>query len=108
MQRNRVTEPTDAPSVSADGRWIQDVNGWTEEPPKENGTYWHWNGCQSCAPVPMFVSGQGGMSGKCFITMGQLGITEAIDCDEWGGWWMKLETPAIPLMEHHHCHLCDM
>ena len=72
---------------------------WTESPPAEGGTYWHWNGDIDCAPLPMFVMWSG-FSGKCFVSMGQLGITEAVNCDEYGGWWMPLETPALPKNPH--------
>lgn len=54
----------------------------------------------------MFIGG-GGMSGKCFVQMGQLGINVAIDCDKYGGWWMNLDDPPTPDMDHCHCNICD-
>lgn len=75
---------------------------WTQVPPVKSGTYWHWNGDDDCAPVPMFV-GWSGPSGPCFVQCGQLGIREAIDCDEYGGWWMPLPNPLTPnQLERRH------
>ncbi len=68
---------------------------WTKTPPTEQGTYWHWNGDQDSAPVPIFVL-YSGFTGKCFVTMGQLGMDHATDCDEYGGWWMPLPDPKTP------------
>lgn len=63
---------------------------WTKEPPTKQGEYWHWNGDLDCAPLPYFVM-RSGTTNKCFVSCGQLGITRAIDCDEYGGWWCPLE-----------------
>ena len=68
---------------------------WTQNPPTEQGEYWHWNGDEDCAPLPMFVLWSG-HSGKCFVSRGQLGIEHAIDCDQYGGWWMPLYAPPLP------------
>jgi hypothetical protein len=68
---------------------------WSKEPPTEQGEYWHWNGDEDCAPFPMFVLFSG-FSGKCFVSRGQLGIERAIDCDQYGGWWMRVIAPAVP------------
>lgn len=65
---------------------------WTTTPPTEQAWYWHWNGDHDCAPLPISVL-YSGTSGKCFVSMGQLGIKHAIDCDQYGGFWMKLERP---------------
>ncbi len=107
MHKRRNPKTPTVPAVSADGRLIRVLSGWTESPPTENGEYWHWNGCQSCAPLPMFVLGSGSASGKCFVSQGQLGLTQAIDCDKYGGWWLKMQTPAIPDIEQCHCEVCD-
>jgi hypothetical protein len=68
---------------------------WTQTPPTEQGTYWHWNGDDDSAPVPIFVL-YSGTSGKCFVSMGQLGMDHATDCDEYGGWWKPLPDPKTP------------
>ena len=73
----------------------QQNDAWTETPPKEQGTYWHWNGDRDSAPVPIFVL-YSGFSGKCFVTKGQLGMDHATDCDQYGGWWMPLADPELP------------
>lgn len=67
---------------------------WTQTPPTLQGEYWHWNGDQDSAPLPMFVLWSGHTK-KCFVSMGQLGITQAVDCDEYGGWWMPLYAPPL-------------
>ena len=71
------------------------MSNWTQTPPSEQGTYWHWNGDNDCAPVPIFVLWSG-TTGKCFVTRGQLGMEHATDCDEYGGWWMPLPDPKTP------------
>ncbi len=83
------TPPT-ADTVAAVG-----CHGWTDQPPTDQGTYWHWTGDPAAAPLPMFV-GLSGMSGKTFVRMDQLGLTRAFDCDEFGGWWKPLPDPLIP------------
>lgn len=47
------------------------------------------------APVVMYVL-YSGTTCKCFISAGQLGIKEAIDCDQYGGWWKYLNWPKLP------------
>ena len=73
--------------------------GWTKTPPTIQGEYWHWNGDEDSAPLPMFVLWSG-TSGKCFVSRGQLGIENAVDCDEYGGWWMPLYAPPLPNNGH--------
>jgi len=73
----------------------QALAAWTQTPPTEQGTYWHWNGDEDCAPVPMFVLWSGTES-KCFVSAGQLGIKHAVMCEDYGGWWLKNQTPNIP------------
>jgi hypothetical protein len=68
---------------------------WTMEPPVEEGWYWHWNGCLDCAPFPLSIL-YSGFDQKCFVTMGNAGISQPVNCDEYGGWWLKIEEPAIP------------
>lgn len=68
---------------------------WTQTPPTEQGTYWHWNGDNDCAPLPMFVLWSGS-DNKCFVSQGQLGISHAIMCEDYGGWWMPLFEPELP------------
>ncbi len=68
---------------------------WSNEPPTKQQWYWHWNGDEDSAPLPMSVL-DSGTSRKCFVSRGQLGITEAIDCDVFGGWWIPMQPPHIP------------
>lgn len=75
---------------------------WTKEPPTEGGWYWNWNGCEDCCPLPTSVM-RGHQDDKyCFVTRGQLGLQHAIDCDEYGGWWLLIETPPVPEPEGQH------
>lgn len=69
-------------------------DAFTEDPPSKQGWYWHWNGDKNCAPVPISVLIHGAGDRKCFVSMGQLGLTQAIECDEYGGWWMPLIPPS--------------
>jgi hypothetical protein len=68
---------------------------WSEQPPMRSGTYWHWNGDSDSSPVPIFVM-YSGTSGKCFVSRGQLGLSDAINCDEFGGWWQEFPDPEKP------------
>lgn len=70
---------------------------WSKEPPKEQGWYWHWNGDSDCRPLPTSVL-RSGASNNCFVSCGQLGIDHAIDCDVYGGWWMKMIAPKPPTL----------
>ena len=72
---------------------------WTSRVPTKPGEYWNWNGDYDCAPVPMTVS-KSGCDDSCFVEMGQLGLTEAVDCDEQGGFWSKIDDwPQLPSKE---------
>ena len=74
---------------------------WFDEPPRHPGLYWHWNGDDDCAPVPLSVMWSG-TNAKCFVSMGQYGIEHAIDCDVYGGWWAKIREPGPPTEEQRH------
>lgn len=65
---------------------------WSKDPPTEQDWYWHWNLDPDCAPLPTSVLFSG-TSQKCFVSAGQLGIEEAIDCDAYGGAWIKMKLP---------------
>lgn len=69
---------------------------WRQDPPKKSGTYWHWNGDSDCCANPVFVGWSGIEGDPTFVQVGQLGIKEAINCDEFGGWWMELRQPDRP------------
>lgn len=70
-------------------------NCWTEIPPTEQGFYWHWNKDQDSAPFPLHVL-RSGTTETCFVSMGQSGIQHPIDCDKFGGLWLKIEEPCMP------------
>lgn len=70
-------------------------NKWTQEPPVDQGEYWHWNGDVDYAPLPVSVL-KSGSDNKCFVARGQWGIEQAVDCEEFGGWWKRITTPVIP------------
>lgn len=95
--RRAVKINPSAPYQNVDYRLgtIPEPHKWTQSPPTEQGTYWHWNGDTDCAPYPTFVLFSG-FSGTCFVCKGQLGLERAIDCDKYGGWWMKLDDPKVP------------
>lgn len=74
----------------------QDAAPWSKEPPTEQGEYWHWNGEEDTAPYIYHILWSG-TAKKCFVSIGQYGITEASFCDEFGGWWKRISQPAIPV-----------
>lgn len=73
----------------------KDAEQWTKTPPTEQADYWHWNGDPDHAPMIYHVMWSG-TAKKCFVSMGQYDIDEAIWCDNFGGWWLKIEQPSIP------------
>jgi hypothetical protein len=68
---------------------------WTDDPPKSQGWYWHWNGDLAASVNPISVK-YSGTSRTCFVAMGQLGIEKPIDCEEFGGWWSPMQVPEVP------------
>jgi hypothetical protein len=81
-------------------QWRDDKAGseqepkWDKTPPTEQGWYWHWNGDPDHQPVPTSVL-YSGTTRTCFVSIGQLGITEAIFCDKYGGYWMRMHAPSV-------------
>lgn len=71
---------------------------WTKKPPTEGDWYWHWNGDPECAPTPTSVLTTRDKDGswKGFVTMGQLGLTSPIMCEDYGGWWLRMKAPVCP------------
>ncbi|WP_321946607.1 hypothetical protein [Paraburkholderia sp. J10-1] len=67
---------------------------WSNGPPTKQGIYWHWTGDLDAKPIPLSVLWSG-HSGKCFVSIGQYGITQAIDCDEYSGYWQPAVEPAM-------------
>lgn len=74
------------------------LKDWSPEPPTEQGWYWHWNGDPECNCLPTSVLFSG-TSRKCFVSGGQLGLTKAVDCDEYGGYWLPMIAPNLPTGE---------
>lgn len=66
---------------------------WTEEPPTEQGWYWHWNGSPDDAPIICSVMASG-TNGKCFCRTS--GSIPAPWCEDVGGWWKKIIQPDLP------------
>ncbi|CAB3733041.1 hypothetical protein LMG22037_05761 [Paraburkholderia phenoliruptrix] len=83
VQFGRATASADVPAFA-----------WTKEPPSEQGRYWHWNGDLDARPVPLSVLWSGSTK-KCFVGIGQYGITTAIDCDVYGGYWQPVIEPKM-------------
>lgn len=86
--------------------WPKELQ-WSQTPPSQSGFYWHWNGDEDSAVLPLTVM-YSGASGKCFVSIGQYGITEAVDCDQYGGWWAELKEPNAPTdeSETYNCQDC--
>lgn len=68
---------------------------WSKKPPTEQGDYWHWTGDVDHAPIIYHVMWSGSAN-KCFLSIGQYDIKEAIWCDKYGGWWKLIQQPAHP------------
>ncbi len=68
---------------------------WTKEPPIKQGLYWHWSGCNDDAPIVLSIL-YSGTKKECFVSIGQYGITNAVYCNEYGGWWADCTQPELP------------
>ena len=65
---------------------------WSPATPKQTGWYFHWNGQENSPPIPTKVSySQARKSSQ--VDAGQLGITKAISCADYGGLWAPLMIP---------------
>ncbi len=70
---------------------------FTRDLPTEQDWYWHWNGDPDCGALPTSVMMSGhGADAVPFVSHGQLGLTEAINCSEYGGWWCRMTAPKNP------------
>ncbi|QMI49675.1 hypothetical protein [Burkholderia sp. MBR-1] len=70
------------------------VQKWSKEPPTEQGLYWHWTGDLDSGPIPLNVLWSGSTK-KCFVSIGQYGIAQAVDCDKYGGYWQPAIEPEM-------------
>lgn len=66
---------------------------WREEPPRESGYYWHWNGDQDCAPIIVSVMLSGGC-GKYFVARNFM--DGAPNCEDVSGWWKLIPEEQVP------------
>lgn len=67
---------------------------WSKKPPTKQGLYWHWTGDLDARPIPLSVLWSGSTN-TCFVSAGQYGITQAIDCDKYGGLWTPVIEPEM-------------
>lgn len=67
--------------------------GWSQQPPTEQGDYWHWTGNPDDAPFIHHVMWSG-TAQKCFISKATISTTPF--CDEYGGWWKRIVQPQTP------------
>ncbi len=67
---------------------------WSATPPQEQGLYWHWSGSVDDAPIVLSVL-YSGSNKECFVSIGQYGITKAIFCSEYGGFWASCPQPEL-------------
>jgi hypothetical protein len=82
-------------AAGQEGANAKDAARWTKTPPTEQADYWNWDGDPDHAPMIYHVLWSG-TAKKCFVSIGQYGIDEAIWCDNFDGWWLKIEQPSIP------------
>lgn len=69
-------------------------NRWRKTPPTQQGMYWHWSGNTDDAPLAYYI-GYSCSKHECFVQAGQLGLTTAIWCSEFGGLWANIAEPSI-------------
>jgi len=72
------------------------AHAWTTTPPTEQGEYWHWSGDADSAPTVLDLL-YSGTAKKCFVPMNQSYTGQAIMCDVYGGHWLRIESPKIPV-----------
>ncbi len=68
---------------------------WTKNVPTKQGVYWHWSGSHDDAPLVVYVM-YSGTKKECFVSAGQLGLTKAVYCSEYGGLWANCIPPKLP------------
>lgn len=83
---------------NADLRRDRERCQWSKDLPNEQCSWWWWNGDEDSAPIHVHIM-YSGTSGTYFASHGQYGWTEAQDCSDMGGWWMKIVDPDPPTRE---------
>lgn len=74
----------------------QACSAWTQDEPKEQGSYWMWDGDDESLPIHVEVMWSG-HEGRCFVPRGQWGWTEPQSMDDLEGyWWSPLTPPPLP------------
>lgn len=64
---------------------------WTQSLPDRPGNYWNWGGPFGEADL---VQVRRDTVAGCFsVSEGQLGLTKAVPCAQWGGWWAPVQKP---------------
>lgn len=70
------------------------AGSWTQDAPTEQDWYWHTFGPgEPIFPISVLIHGGG--TRKCFVSAGQLGLSRAVECTEYGGYWMRMIKPAF-------------
>lgn len=73
---------------------------WLKTPTCQ-GLWWHWNGDDDDAPIPLEIL-RDETKGCFFVSAMQYGLGHAMDCEDYGGWWLRAEVPQIP----RRCEKC--
>lgn len=84
-----------AGTILGDIARAMELTAWTTTPPTAQGEYWHWNGDPDSAPI-VFNILYSGTAKKCFVPINQSYTGQAIMCDVYGGYWLRIERPALP------------
>jgi hypothetical protein len=89
-----LTRLLDRTAADYAGKQVVEAKEWSKQIPTNQAWYWHWSGDPDCGALPTSVL-YSGTTGKYFVSMGQLGLDHAIDCEEYGGYWIKMDEPSI-------------
>jgi hypothetical protein len=67
-------------------------NVWTRSLPERPGNYWNWGG-QPGVEADLVQVRRDTVEGCFSVSEGQLGLTKAVTCAQWGGWWALVQKP---------------
>lgn len=67
-------------------------HAWTQSLPDRPGNYWNWGG-QPGVEADLVHVRRDTLAGCFSVCEGQLGLTKAVTCAQWGGWWAPVQKP---------------
>lgn len=67
-------------------------HNWSRSLPIRPGHYWNWGG-QPGVEADLVLVRRDPVLGCFSVSEGQLGLSKAVTCAQWGGWWAPVQKP---------------